>query len=292
MNEWTQRSNRQPYSQYIGWSTPACFLFLIDQSLSMEERIAGDGPPKAEQLASAINFWINAMITRASGDAGIKDWMEIAVIGYHTDNDGNPVVGTALGGGLAEASRDAFLKISEFEKHPLRKTEKTQQIYDPETNETFELPTEVHEWVDPVSAGGTPMCHALCFAHRLLLKWVSDHHECFPPIVMHVTDGEATDGDPVRHAEAIRSLATDDGNALIFTCHLSSVKHDSIKFPGNEAFLPDDFARCLFRMSSELPAPMAQVAKWEGYKLQPKAKGFVFNADTVSLLQFIDMGGD
>lgn len=136
------------------------------------------------------------------------------------------------------------------------------------------------------------MCQALCLAHRFLLKWISGHQQCFPPVVMHITDGEAMDGDPIPHADAIRSLATDDGNVLLFNCHLSSAEHDPIMFPSNMEQLPDDFARTLYRMSSVLPPPMVRLASCNGFKVEPNARGFVFNADSVSLLQFIDMGGD
>ena len=33
-----------PYTQEISRATTACFLFLLDQSLSMEEPIGGSGP--------------------------------------------------------------------------------------------------------------------------------------------------------------------------------------------------------------------------------------------------------
>ncbi len=286
-------TTKEPYTQEISRATPACFLFLIDQSLSMEERIAGDGPPKCEQLASAINYWINAMIIKATGDAGIKDWMEIAVIGYTTDDDGNPIIGTALGGELAGPSSEGFIKIGEFQKHPLRVSQKIQQVVDAETSEIMELPVDVTEWIDPVAAKGTPMCHALLTAHAMLDRWITtgNHMDCFPPIVIHITDGETSDGGvPEDYAESVRSLATDHGNVLMFNCSLSAQAADKIMFPGNVEMMPDNFAKSLFRMSSVLPAPMVRLATTEGFKLEPNARGFVFNADTVSLLQFLDMG--
>ena len=286
-------TTKDPYSQEISRATPACFLFLIDQSLSMEERIAGDGPPKAEQLASAINYWINAMIIKATGDAGIKDWMEIAVIGYTTDDDGNPVIGTALGGDLAEPSRDGFVKISQLQQHPLRVVQRTQQILDIETSEIMEVPVDVTEWIDPMAVKGTPICFALHTAYGLLEQWIAtgNHHDCFPPIVIHITDGETSDeGNPVEYAESVQSLATAHGNVLMFNCHLSQQAADKILFPGNVEMMPDAFSKTLFQMSSVLPTPMVRLATMEGFKLEPNARGFVFNADTVSLLQFLDMG--
>ncbi len=286
-------TTKEPYTQEISRATPACFLFLIDQSLSMEERIAGDGPPKCEQLASAINYWINAMIIKATGDAGIKDWMEIAVIGYTTDDAGNPIIGSALGGELAEPSRDSFVPISQFQQHPLRVVQKTQQIVDTETSEIMEVPVDVTEWIDPVAAKGTPMCFALHTAYGMLDRWIStgSHNECFPPIVIHITDGETSDeGNPEEYAESVRSLATQHGNVLVFNCHLSAQAADKILFPGNVEMMPDNFAKTLYRMSSVLPAPMVRLATTEGFKLETNARGFIFNADTVSLLQFLDMG--
>ena len=286
-------STKEPYTQEISRATPACFLFLIDQSLSMEEQIAGDGDPKCKQLASAINYWINAMIIKATGDAGIKDWMEIAVIGYTTDDDGNPIIGSALGGELLEPSRDAFVKIGQFQQHPLRVVQTPMQMVDTETSEIIEVPVEVTEWILPVAAKGTPMCFALHTAHGMLDRWIStgNHSECFPPIVIHITDGETSDGgNPEEYAESVRSLATQHGNVLMFNCHLSQKAADKILFPGNVEMMPDDFAKTLFRMSSVLPPPMVRLATTEGFKLEPNARGFVFNADTVSLLQFLEMG--
>ena len=284
---------KEPYTQEISRATPACFLFLLDQSLSMEERIAGSGPPKAEQLASAINYWIGAMIIKATKDSGILDYMEIAVVGYTTDDEGNPIIGTALGGELAEVSQDSFVTISQLHQHPLRVTQKMQQIVDAETSERIELPTEVTEWIDPQCVKGTPMCFAFHTAREMLEKWIGtgNHMNCFPPIVIHITDGETSDGgNPVEYAEAVRALATDHGNVLVFNCHLSTHAADQIVFPGSIEMMPDEFARTLYRMSSILPPPMVQLATGEGFKLEPNARGFVFNADTVSLLQFLEMG--
>lgn len=285
-------TTKEPYTQEIARATPACFLFLLDQSLSMEELIAGNGPPKCKQLADAINFWINAMIIKATGDAGIKDWMEIAVVGYTTDDDGNPIIGTALGGELA-SQPDEFIKISQFQQHPLRVVQRMQQFVDTDTSEIMEVPVDVTEWIDPQAVKGTPMCYALLTAHQMLDRWINsgNHMDCFPPIVIHITDGETSDGgNPEEYADSVRSLATNHGNVLMFNCSLSAQAADKIMFPGSIEMMPDQFAQTLFRMSSVLPAPMVRLATTEGFKLDANARGFVFNADTVSLLQFLDMG--
>ena len=280
-------SNRVPYSQEISRATPACFLFLIDQSLSMEDRLGGTGAPKCEELATAINGWIDNMIIKASGDQGIRDWMEIAVIGYHTDDQGVPIIKSALDANLGS---EGFIPISKFNENA-RVVEKMQQMYDAESGEMTEFPTAVRTWIDPFRQGGTPMCHALHHAHGMLENWIANHSNCYPPIVVHITDGESDDGgDPSPYAEAIRSLGTEDGNVLMFNCHLSMHAADKMMFPNSIEMLPDQYSRNLYKLSSIIPQPIFDRAVMEGFDLQPGAKGFVFNADAVALVNFLDMG--
>jgi hypothetical protein len=120
--------------------------------------------------------------------------------------------------------------------------------------------------------------------------WVSSHPYSFPPVVINITDGEATDGDPAVEAEALRSLATQDGNLLLFNCHISGTSHESILFADHEEGLPDQFAKLLFTMSSVLPEGIRESASREGFKISEKSRGFAFNADLVELIRFLDIG--
>ena len=43
-----------------------------------------------DALVTALNGWLQNMIIRATGSEGVKDWMDISVIGYRTDMDSNP----------------------------------------------------------------------------------------------------------------------------------------------------------------------------------------------------------
>ena len=60
------------------------------------------------------------------------------------------------------------------------------------------------------------MCNALSQASRTLHDWICDHPSSYPPMVISVTDGAATDGDPVPLAEEIMAMETNDGNVLIY----------------------------------------------------------------------------
>ena len=98
-----------PYTQEISRQNKACFLFLLDQSYSMTEPLANSQRSKMQELVLAINSWLQNAVIRATGGAGVKDWMDIGVIGYRTDQQANPIVGSALpliGSELATPSRE------------------------------------------------------------------------------------------------------------------------------------------------------------------------------------------
>lgn len=282
-----------PYTQEISRQNKACFLFLLDQSYSMVEPLGNSTNRKCDELVTAINAWMHNMTIRATGGEGIRDWLDIGVVGYRTDEKANPIIEPALkgdlGGLLAQEGR-TLATIVEIGSHPSRMESRTQLLPDEETGQTIEMPCEVPVWIDPVAEGGTPMCHVLHHAYGIVEKWISEHPKSFPPIVINITDGESQDGDPVPYAEPIMSLATEDGNVLLFNCHLSMTAADSFIFPASDEILPEEHARTLYKMSSVLPEPIYQRALAEGFPLQPNARGMAFNADMVCLIRFLDMG--
>lgn len=275
------------YSQEISRETPACFLFLLDQSFSMDEPLGGGTGRKCDQLADVVNSWLQNMIIKASGGSGVKDWMHVGVIGYRTDDQGNSIISSALNEPL---DQQALIPISQFNDHPLRVDDRMQKMFDEETGEEMEFPVQIPIWVDPVFEGGTPMCTVLHYAHEVLSAWIAEHQNSFPPILIHCTDGESQDGDPIPYAEPIKSLQTDDGNVLLFNCHLSMQAADPFVFPHSNEVLPEELARVLFEMSSVLPDELFERAQAEGFEVQSGARGMVYNADMISLLQFLDMG--
>ncbi len=134
------------------------------------------------------------------------------------------------------------------------------------------------------------MCAALDLAWTSLTEFLARYPDCFPPLVINITDGQATDGSPESHARCVRDLASRDGNVLLFNVHLSSRSERPIELPDQDGALPDDHARLLFRMSSVLPPPMRETARREGYQVADTTRGFVFNGDLVSVIRFLDIG--
>lgn len=276
-----------PYQREMSRDHKGCVLFLLDQSYSMVEPLGGSEQRKCDQLAGAVNAWLHNMAIRAAGDAGIRDWLDVGVIGYRTDNHAMPIIEPVLQGPLAGRK---LVSITDIGNHPARIDTVTQRIEDEDTGEVIEAPLDSPIWIDPIAEGSTPMCHVLHEAYQLLAGWIAEHPDSFPPMVVHITDGESQDSDPRPYAEALRSLATSDGNVLLFNCHLSMQSGGSVAFPSPGATFPDPLADTLFEMSSELPPPFFQSAVAEGIQLAAGARGMAFNADMVVLVKFLDMG--
>jgi len=277
-----------PYSKEISRQDKGLIVFLLDQSYSMEEPIGGSDQRKMDVLTTSINGWLQNLAIRSTGSDGIRDYFDIGVIGYCTDMEANPIIESSLAGALAGR---LLVSIKEVGENPARLDQKMQQFYDEESGQLMETPVEMPVWVEPKAQGGTPMCSALYKAYELIEQWIAEHSKSYPPIVIHITDGESQEGDPGPYADPLRSLETEDGNVLLFNCHLSMAKSDPFTFPNALEILPDDqFARSLFNMSSVLPDGLIASAKAEGMDLQAGARGFVFNADAVLLIKFLDIG--
>lgn len=275
-------ANIVKYAAEISRGNPCCVLFLLDQSGSMGDPWGGETPgKKADGVADIINRWLQNLCIKCAKEEGVRDYFHVGVIGYGAQ------VGPAFGGNLAGRE---LAPVSEIATNPARVENRTKKVSDG-AGGLVEQSVKFPVWFDPQANGGTPMCQALGEARRLALSWVVDKYPtCFPPIVINITDGESTDGDPSAAAEAVRSVATSDGEVLLFNLHVSSNQSAPVTFPANDAGLPDQFARLLFSMSSPLPGHMAAAARQEGHQVGDGARGFGFNADAVATIKFLDVG--
>ena len=260
-----------PYSERPNRSNPGCILFLIDQSASMNEAFGkGEGKRKADGVAEAINILLDELVTLCTKGPVVRDYFYIGVIGY------GPRVGPAFSGYLAELQEEnPLIPISKLAEHPAGITD-----------------DEMYIWFEPVAENRTPMCEAIRQARLILEKWVHnpDHLNSYPPIVINLTDGAVNDGDPTGPAETVRNLTTNDGNTLLFNCHISSQPVAPILYPSESVGLPDEFAKLLFEMSSILPDTQREAALSAGLTLMPQARGFVFNAGLEDVFKFIKFG--
>ncbi len=289
------------YTAEISRANPSCILFVIDQSGSMQDVMdptnvqqmdsptsvdghtytqTASGRTKAQGVSDAINRWLRELVLKCTKSEGPRDYYHVGVIGYGAQ------VGPALVGPLTGKE---LVPISEIANAPARIEERIKKVDDGAgglVDQKIRFPI----WFEPIANNGTPMCQALNRAHSILAQWVAQHMSSFPPTVIHITDGESTDGDPSATAENIKKLATNDGNALLFNVHLSSQQATPIELPDSELGLPDQYAQLLFRISSLLPDHIREAASQAGYRVTDNTRGFSFNADLIAFIKFVNIG--
>ncbi len=235
---------------------------------------------KADFVADVVNRTIHDLVIRCTRTEEIRDYYYLSVIGY------GGTVGPAFGGSLV--GRTA-IPISEVAGMPARLEDRTKKVSD---NAGGVVDTKIRFpiWMDPVSNGATPMCQAFGIVRDLLDQWVLEHKNGFPPTILHLTDGESTDGDPSQVGQEILSRSANDDAVVFFNCHASSRHSLKIEYPSNDSQLPDEFSKTLFNLSSPLPEAFQRVAGELGIKTEVGARGFVFNGDPVSVAQFFEIG--
>ena len=108
------------YSAEISRTNPTCFLFLLDQSGSMQDTFGNGEVPKrkSEGVSDAINRLLQNLVIKCARDTGVYDYFHIGIVGY-----GNSV-GSAWGGALA--GRD-IVPISEIGNNPARIEERSKK---------------------------------------------------------------------------------------------------------------------------------------------------------------------
>lgn len=246
----------------------------------MSDPLGGTQRAKSHVVADAINRLLSNIVIQCSKNEGVRDYFYISVLGYGGQ------FGPAFTGALAGLAQ---VPISMVDASPARMEERTKKI-DDGAGGILEQKVRFQVWIDAIADGGTPMCQAFDAAYSICSQWISEHPNGYPPIVINLTDGEATDGEPIIGAKRLTSLTSLDGNPLLFNLHLSGVAAAPILFPTSANGLPDNFAAQLFEMSSVLPDAMIAAARSLELSAGAGSRGFVFNADMPALVQFLDIG--
>ena len=248
----------------------------------MSDPFGGDeSARKSDFVARVVNHALHDLVIRCTKTEEVRDYYHVSVIGY---GGGGP--GPALAGAL---SGRAVVPISEVADNPARVESGFRRVGDG-AGGFVEMPVRYPVWVYAHADGGTPMCHALRRVKDVLRQWLAEHPRGFPPTVLHLTDGESSDGDPGEAGREIMSMTTDDGQALLFNCHVSSSRSSKVEYPAGADVLPDGFARTLFGISSTLPENFRAAAQQLGVRVVESSRGFVFNADPSSVVQFYEIG--
>jgi hypothetical protein len=242
------------------------------------------GITKANFLADVLNRSLMELVIRCRKAEGVLNYFDIGVISYSGKG-----VGPGFGGKLAGSH---LCEIKALGSSPMRVETRKKRVPDG-AGGLVETEVKFPVWFDGEAFGGTPMCGALEMAADLLTDWCSAHPHSFPPTVMHVTDGEATDGgekEVESAASRITRQATDDGSVLLMNLHVSGAGGDTIRFPASEQSMPGALARLLYRTSSLLPPELQRRATDAGVAIGPGSRGYVYNGRIDDVVTFFDIG--
>lgn len=241
------------------------------------------GVSKAQQVAAVINATLDDFLRLNAAGNEFRERAQFSVLGYS---------GSSVRSAFAKPLGDRdFVTLGDLYQFPLRQDTSVQQRRGPE-GETIETRRQVNVWVEPVFQGTTPMCAAFRRATELVTKWAAAHQESYPPVIINITDGLATDGNISDAARPLLNVATNDGKLLLFNCHISKRQQSANEFPRNEKSLPDiKDADTLFWVSSAIPTT-ARTAfeRAAGRRLEEGTRAYIFNGDALSVRKMLTFG--
>ena len=282
--------SKEPYTAQITRSTPTAFIFLIDQSASMNRRTVYNGETMtlSEAVARIVNTQIKELISRCVKSNEIRNYYDIAVIGYGEN------AYSAWNGRLE--GRD-FVSPNELNDNPYKRITTKKEIITRRGTITKEI--EEEQWFEARHDGRwTRMDKAFERAKMLLSHWMEKHHneDCYPPTIINITDGEfngTTKDYMLQLSNEIKSMFTNDGNVILFNIHITPSSTNGLTFPITKQELSDNkYGVTLCEMSSLLPIrynlPISNLRK--DSDPQVRHFGMAVNADMTTLLQLMDIG--
>lgn len=285
-----QMQTKTAYTAQITRNTPTAFIFLIDQSVSMQKytTLYGEEMPMAEAVARIVNHQLNELVLRCIKGSETRDYYDIAIIGYGEK---------AYSGWKGELEGRDFVKPSELKEHPYKKITTKKETRTRKGVKVVEI--EEVQWIEAEATQGWTRVH-LAFekAKGLLDEWMEKHHDkdCYPPTIINITDGEfngATKEYVLQQANELKSMFTNDGNVILFNIHISANKAVCVTCPASKDEVSfSSLATTMYEMSSLLPMRYSdRIADLRGDGTpNNRYRAMSINADMSTLIQLMDIG--
>ena len=285
-----QMQTKTAYTAQITRNTPTAFIFLIDQSVSMQNytTLYGEEMPMAEAVARIVNHQLNELVLRCIKGSETRDYYDIAIIGYGEN---------AYSGWKGELEGRDFVKPSELKEHPYKKITTKKETRTRKGVKVVEV--EEVQWIEAeATQGWTRVHHAFEKAKGLLDEWMEKHHDkdCYPPTIINITDGEfngATKEYVLQQANELKSMFTNDGNVILFNIHISANKAVCVTCPASKDEVSfSSLATTMYEMSSLLPMRYSdRIADLRGDGTpNNRYTAMSINADMSTLIQLMDIG--
>lgn len=281
---------KTPYTAQITRNTPTAFIFMIDQSVSMqkETQLYGETMAMSEAVARIVNHQINELVLRCIKGSETRDYYDIAIIGYGEN---------AYSGWKGELEGRDFVKPSELKEHPYKKITIKKETRTRKGIKVVEV--EEVQWIEAdATKSWTRVHHAFDKAKQLLQNWMNEHHDkdCYPPTIINITDGEfngASKEYVLQQANELKSMFTNDGNVILFNIHISANKGMSVTCPADKKEVSSNvLATTLYELSSLLPERYSdRIADLRNDTIpSDRYTAMSVNADMSTLIQLMDIG--
>ena len=220
-----------PYSAEISRANKTAILFLIDRSYSTTNPWQGS-VRVGDALHAMVNEQLTNLVVAANngeqdkrGKPLLRDYLDVAVVGY--SNDATPIIGEERRPGLIERLPRVRGVIRRL-PGGAAVTGERKLWWTPQELSDAQVPTtkidgrEIATWVKPKHFDKTHTGEAFNYVAKAVGSWIKAHPHAYPPTVIHVTDGQANGMSIAKPAKRITSLATSDGNVILFNVMLSS----------------------------------------------------------------------
>ncbi|WP_343423258.1 VWA domain-containing protein [Candidatus Flexifilum breve] len=266
------------YQAEISRSNPSMFLFLLDQSGSMADKFGGGGGKKDQKVADAINNLLYNLTIKCAKSEGVRDYYHVGVLGYGAK------VGSLLSGSLAEKdfARSARLPTPRSASRSASRRWMTARA----ASSTRRCASHL---VQPDFNGGTPMVQALKEAQRIVGSWLGEHpirsahrHQCHRRQVIGWQPARGSVG-----------LARTEK----FGRQRAAVQRASVLSRRPAHRIPAQRSRTAGSVRQAVVPNVERTTRAHPHRGAPKAtrsptirRGFVFNADIVSVIRFLDIG--
>lgn len=276
------------YTRRITSNQPSAIMIMVDRSGSMDEMVNwhNESVKKSEAVASAINNMIAEIIARSQGDDLPGHYFDISVLGYSDDNVYPLLPGVGDSWFMTPAELLGSVRY-------VRTVERQRLLPDGRR-----VVNSVNErvWIEAGANSRTPMVRAFTGAYTHMAGWCAAHKDSFPPMVINITDGEITDGDPdslLKAAARLTDLSTTDGNLILLNIHVSGSSDYHLVFPASDVKLPEERnAKLLHGMSSVMPEFFwSQIREIVGYDNSKGGfRGVAYNASVLDLVRMLNIG--
>jgi uncharacterized protein YegL len=245
---------------------------------------------KIEAVAIVCNFLVDELMERATRLDEVRNYYDIAVIGYSGD---------CVRSMLPHTDHNNFIAIDRLaQEAPTPRSINFEQRN--ERGYCADAQFTLREWIKPEAHGKTPMFQALSVVYRMVEEWCSkpDNRLSFPPIIFHITDGDcndAEDNDLRSIAQSIRSVATQDGNTLLINIHLSPYDEAPSEIFPTEGKGPNPMPHyaLLYDMASTIPQQLNHLVSTIAQPAGPGPyRAVAYNTSPCELLSILNIGSE